>query len=350
MEFVAKPPSENLKSAEPVQALKEALCRLLRLFGAPALCRYLNRRKALILMYHAVVPDNRPYRLWTHVKVNEFRQQIRFLKNNYRVLSLSEVTRRVASGSALPDNVAVVTFDDGFLNNYVHAYPILKQEQVPATIFLATGFVDSQEFNWPDRLYLLLLGTLCKRLDLSSFGFGVFELQDEEQSMYAYSALLAVLKSSAVESKNRLLAEIERQLGPLESLGKSYAEDFAPMSWEQASEMQASGLIEFGAHTVNHEILSRLNKEQMSEEIRTSCDRVAEKLGVASPAFAYPNGQLADFDENARQMLEDMQLPCALTTVNKLCATESDHYKWPRIGVGADMSLGRFEIAASGLP
>lgn len=340
---------ENAMSSGTARYLKEAGFGLVSAAQISRLWRYRNRRKLLILMYHAVVADNRPYELWTHVHVQRFREQIQFLNKHYQVLPLSEIMRRINNGESLPDYTAAVTFDDGFENNYTHAYPVLAEEQVPATIFLATGFLDSQTFNWPDRLYLLILGSGHKQLDLTDQGFGVFDLDSADARSRTFSDLLAVLKSCEEQSKNDLLGAIDARLGPLGALTQSYWHDFAPMSWENAREMQASGFVEFGAHTVNHEILSRLSPEKMEQEIVASCERITEMLGISQPLFAYPNGALSDFDDGARRILQRLGLPCALTTVDRLCDKEDDRYMLPRIGIGADMSMSRFELASSGL-
>lgn len=336
-------------STGPARMLKSSAFKAASLLGVPALCRYLNRDKLLIVMYHAVVPMERPYELWTHVHVDEFRDQIRLLKKHYHLLPLREALAALDLGQPLPPNSAVLTFDDGFENNYSCAFPVLQEENVPATIFLATGFIDSQNLNWPDRLYLLLLGTAQPYLDLSDRGFGVFDIRDGAGRSKTFSDLLMVLKSSAEASKNELLAEIDARIGPLDTLTQRYWHDFAPMTWDQAREMQASGLIDFGAHTVNHEILSRLSGDKIKKEIVTSCERVTEMLGIDAPVFAYPNGSAADFDENALAVLRELDLPCALTTIDRLCRKDDDVYELPRVGIGSDMTLSRFELACSGL-
>lgn len=340
---------EKIISPGRTSRLSESAIALALLAGLPKFWRYRNRNKLLILAYHAVVSGDRPYDLWTHLHVDRFREQVQFLKRHYQLLSLRDAVDKLARGQDLPTNAAVITFDDGYENNSSVAFPVLQQEQVPATMFLTTGFLDSGEFNWPDLLYLMLLGTPLKELDLADYGLGRVDLRTAKRRHIAYMDLLSVLKNIAAESKTWMLSGIGKQMGAFEGSSRRYWQDFAPMSWAQAREMQASGLVDFGAHSVNHEILSRLAPDKIRHEIAASCNKVTEMLGISNPAFAYPNGSAADFDENALSVLRELKLPCAVTTVDGLCDPDEDRFGLRRIGIGANMSLGRFELACSGL-
>ena len=181
--------------------------------GLPWLCRRRHRRKILIVMYHAVVDGARPYMRWTHLHRQSFVQQIHYLKNHYHVMPLSEVLDRMHTRDPLPPNTAVVTFDDGFANNYTTAFPVLKEAGVPATIFLVTGFLDTGRPNWPDRLFLALRTTLATELDLEHTVLGRHTFTSLKDRDATTDHIRMRMKKMPAAEKNRLLDEIEAQLG-----------------------------------------------------------------------------------------------------------------------------------------
>ena len=121
--------------------------------GLTRLSRARHREHVLILMYHAVIDGSRPWTKWTHLQLEQFEVQLRFVARHYRILPLSEVARAMRDGEELPPHTAAITFDDGYRNNYDVAWPVLRALDVPATIYLATGFLDSGTPNWPDRIF-----------------------------------------------------------------------------------------------------------------------------------------------------------------------------------------------------
>src|SRR5687767_8778782 len=133
------------------------------LFYSGALAAY--RRRAMraagvVLLYHRVVDD--PPELLDYsasgisIGVRAFDAQMAYLRAHYRLTSLQSLVDRVSNGAPLDDGVCAVTFDDGWRDNYTHAFPILKKYGVPCTIFLTTNFIDGKEWFWEARLKYVL--------------------------------------------------------------------------------------------------------------------------------------------------------------------------------------------------
>ena len=112
--------------------------------------------------------------------------------------------------------------------------------------------------------------------------------------------------------------------------------------------MHDSGLIEFGSHTVNHEILSRLPLAEQQREIAQSCATVRQRLGLEHVTFAYPNGKPTDFTDDTKMILRDTGALCGLSTIEGLCDPDDDPYELRRIPVGCDMTPHRFALLCSG--
>jgi peptidoglycan/xylan/chitin deacetylase (PgdA/CDA1 family) len=262
-------------------------------------------------------------------------------------MDLAEIIMRLNEKRALPDYAAAITFDDGFQNNYTVAYPFLKAQTIPATIFLATGKVGTKNLLWPDRLLVDLWNTEKTEIDLQNNGFGKLRLRTPRERQAAYGIMLSHMKSLPVVDKNKLLKAITDALGNsnIEPLG---ATDFELLSWQQVHQMHNSGMVRFGAHTENHDILSRMNRQVMRAEIENSCMAIQERLKEAPLAFSYPNGAREDFNESVKQMLRDHNFLCALTTIEGLNDRNQDFYELKRIGVGSQMTQAEFVLFCSG--
>ncbi len=317
------------------------------LLGLTRLARRLSQHRVRILMYHAVVADDAPFSRWTHLPLSRFRWQVQHLAQNYDVRSLSEIVTAIRDGQPLPTNAAVITFDDGYGSVHQRAFPELQRHGLPASVFLTTEFVDKQQLMWTSRLFLALRATPRQRLSLPTLGFADLRLGTEAERDRVDEQLRRRLKGMTDADRVSALRLIEDELQVQTYL--DYAREFAPMTWAQVRAMQATGLFEFGAHSVTHPILSRLPQAQLQHEVLDSCDTIRHELGQPHVCFAYPNGQADDFNEATKMLLRHAGAPCALSTIEGLWRPGDDLLALPRIGIGNDMSNSRFAAVCSGL-
>ena len=116
--------------------------------GVNALYRSSQKNRFVILMYHGIVRRALPFPCWWQLSIDQFQWQMNYLKKNYNVISLKEVVDKIHNRIPLDPNTAVITFDDGYHNNYSLAYPILKELNLPASIFLVTDFIGQDQLLW----------------------------------------------------------------------------------------------------------------------------------------------------------------------------------------------------------
>lgn len=306
--------------------------------GVPALWRRRHRDHVLILGYHAVAPGRGASR-WTAVTAGALRLQLSWLRRRYRVLPLSEVVAHWASGAPLPPCTAAITFDDGYRDAYTLAFPLLQELAVPATVFVATGFVDGTARLWADWVRQLFESTAAPRL---AWDGRTVPLGTPVQRRLGAAAVVWALKSMPAGRKAAAIADLELQLG------RPSAADAVPVTWEQLRAMHASGLFEVGSHSVSHEILSQLDAAAQEAEVSRSCARIAAQLGTPCRLFAYPNGRPADFDERTVAILRAHGVAAAVTTVEGLASGADDRYRLPRVLVGGDATPAKFRLQASG--
>jgi len=282
------------------------------------------------------------------LRQDKFAWQVAYLKKHFNLMSLTELLLRVRDGAKLPPNPAVITFDDGFQNVYTNAYPILRKFGAPATVFLATGHIDTDTTCWPERLFLALRTSRVHELNMEDFGLESYALASVPARDAAFDRLCGPLKAMEAVEKNHILAEILSRLRQRPGMEPKFSADFRMLTWREIEVMNESGLIDFGGHTVNHEILSRMPRAEQQREIEESCDTLRKRLGVEHITFAYPNGKTTDFNSDTKDILRKVGALCGLSTIEGLCEPTDDPYALKRIGVGCNMTPQRFALLCSG--
>jgi peptidoglycan/xylan/chitin deacetylase (PgdA/CDA1 family)/protein-tyrosine-phosphatase len=262
-----------------------------------------------IFMFHAVVPEPLEVPNYCFLEEGLFKQQLDMIERYFRILPLSQAVREMQLGS-LTEPTAVITFDDGFHNNYTVAYPELKRRGIPASIFVSTGFIDSDSTPWFCRILSAVSDTTLNSFDWNNRHY---RLSGPSQRSRAAASLMAQLKQ---QPQNTVIAEteaIEIALGMEPDRRIGCESPFRMMSSQAVMEMARSGLVEIGGHTDSHAILSRLSAPEQRTEILSSIDAISDWLGRSCSLFAYPNGQFADFDEHAVDYLREAGVWIALT-------------------------------------
>ena len=260
-------------------------------------------------------------------------------------MPLREVMLKIQRHESLPDNVAVITFDDGFKNNYGAAFPLLKQLGLSASIFLVTDIIGTDKLLWPDELFMLFMETRVNKIDLTDFDLYAFDLTTINNKQEALQAVIERLKALKLDEKKKMISYITLILSA-DTDTTSYSENFKLLSWEEVDLMNKSGLIDFGGHTCTHEILSNLDDKTLNDQIKSSCAQVSKY--DKNLLFAYPNGRKQDFDARAKAILKQINALCSLTTISGLNPYSQDPYELKRIGIGNDMTRHHFKISCSG--
>lgn len=309
--------------------------------------RRMHRDELLVVMYHGVTEDAAvARRWWHHVHAKDFERQIRYLRDHYDVLSIDDALAAHWNGG-LQRPTACVTFDDGYLNNKTVALPVLRKYGVPATVYLATGMMGTDRLLWTVELHSAFEITSATDIDLTQFGMGTVPLHGDRARTTAYEEVVEHLKELSPQERERTLRNLFDQLRA--SANQNVTQAFAMMHWLDANEMTTSGLITFGGHTVNHEIVSRLTDDDVRYEITESMREVEAQLTATTRTFAYPNGGRADFDDRAAEAVRAAGGIGAVSTIEGLCQAGDDRFAIKRIGVGSDMTFDQFRLLTSGV-
>lgn len=316
-------------------------CRLIAGIKIPHVFQKLFCENQLtIVMYHGIVKSPLKIYDWCFIEENSFRIQIEYLKKHFEILSLPEAVERMKNGE-IERPTAVITFDDGYQNNFDIAFPILRREGIPASIFLTTGLTNTNDTVWQCRLNLALSQTSKShiewngsRFDLSTAGLRANASATIQESLkkIEHSQLMAAIR-------NIILKLDDDPDRPIE-----IGSPFRMLDKMAIAEMVASGLIEFGAHTHHHAILSLLSKKERCYEISETIKWVHEVTGLPCRYFAYPNGRLEDYDIETIQDLRAYGIQIAVTTISGPNNIMTPAMELRRYGVGADLTMAKFQL------
>lgn len=304
---------------------------------APIAWRMRRSNRLLVLMYHRVLPANHPDRAHEepgmYVSPETFDMHLRVLRREFDILQLDEWLEAAAAGKALPRRACAVTFDDGWRDNFDHAFPLLREHCVPATVFLVADLIGTHYSFWPNRLGRLLRS---ERAD------GILQALPESLRSAigdSWSRLSSVERTDVLISHAKRLFTDEQMTRLMSSLESERREETPTSrdlaSWEEIREMADSGLVRFGSHTRRHTRLrDDLDQPRLQDEIVGSKQGLADRLGVAPRTFCYPNG---DHCPRAVAIVRDHYVG-AVTTRHGWNSPGSDRWLLQRVGVHDDVS------------
>ena len=321
-----------------MSGLSAVVAKAWRKAGAPLFPWSHRRRPPVILMYHRVSDEPRSGMLdWEgkRVPTGLFRRQLAWLARCRRIVPLSELVARFRSGADTA-GMATVTFDDGYADNAEIAAPILRELGVPASFFLATGFIDAQRWMWQDRLEFALHRTSRGTMFMALLGEPV-ALESVVQRCQLVRRIKRQLKTVPWRVAEREVEALERELDVEPQPPTSF---YRFMAWTDAERLARDGF-EVGPHTINHAILSRVPIEEMEREILGSRAEIIARIGTSSGIFCYPNGQRADYTVEAKALCQ-RHFDAALAT-NSGAATVSELYELPRVAIDRGSRLLRFQ-------
>ena len=232
------------------------------------LYKIISTDKKVVLLYHRINEDDiiKDYYLkGIFVSKINFDKQMKYL-----------------SKSDKKDDV-IITFDDGYGDNYKYAFPILKKYNLKAIFFTTINFIEKKQNMWID---ILNNYSISKNLSMENF-----------------KELSGKIKSLSIKKRNEFLEDL---------ITKKYLTNDTSIDWKQLKEMKENGQI-IANHTLNHPNFSQENKETVHEELKLAKDKLGEQLNIKDLYFAYPDGDIGNKEETL-SILEKLGYKYAFTT------------------------------------
>lgn len=309
--------------------------------------RLLNGRKLLILYYHRVVKAAEFQEVnYKHMCIDAhmFKEQIKFLAESYDPIGEKEIISNIENSRKMPAHPVWITFDDGYRDNFLNAYPILKKYKVPATFFATTGFINRQTMPCEDYIAQAVRRTTLKEVKLVLDGKEiVFPLDTEISRENSKRALWEILDKTHGLQQQFLDKLIAGFRVPLEDVTGLF------MEWDEVKQMSRDGF-SIGAHTVTHRPLSQLTEGEIAHEISESKHEIERVLGQTVHSFAYPKGKASDYDASiCSPLLKKFGFKLGVTTFggyNRL-DSGSNSFNLRRMGLSRDDTFDFFKLKVS---
>tara|TARA_R110002095_G_scaffold147182_1_gene127243 strand:+ start:25898 stop:26896 length:999 start_codon:yes stop_codon:yes gene_type:complete len=323
---------------------KELLAKAFDWSGLNRLARSTHLWNGLIVLnYHRIGEAHGSlfdHDLWS-ASAEDFDQQVRFLSLNFdlvRIHDLDDLWNRNKGRYVL------ITFDDGYRDNYEWAFPILKAYNSPATFFLTTGFLDQRKVAWWDEISWMVRSATQSSLPENSWTGDAISLKADncDQSI---KTLLSVFKKLSGDKTEAFLNFLAKKTGA----GRCPQEiaDQAWMNWDMVREMNEAGM-DIGGHTVNHPILANHPEEQQRFEIEHCKQRIEAEINNSISAFSYPVGGKDCFDQRTRDCLKQSGYRWGFSYYGGYSQLDThDNWDIPRIAVESEEPATLFRAAVS---
>lgn len=245
--------------------------------------------------------------------------QMETLHKRFHVITIDQFVERMERRVPFENSSCLVTFDDGWRDNYTHALPILKQYEIPAVVFLPVDFIGGTRLFWQEQLTHLILQAIKEiKRDLTR--------RDQLARLLAPLGLESVLDTSSHDPCLIMVMDAVRRnktfdsvvmKNTLEKLAEElnvslerFQETDSFLSWEQVSSMAKQG-ITFGGHGAEHRILTNISLSEAEQEIRASKEILDSRLHLKLVVFSYPNG---NWSPEVARLVEKSGFRAAFTT------------------------------------
>lgn len=288
----------------------------------------------LILVYHSVVDSlDNPFYKKNQIEKKVFEKHLRILRNKFNVTSLGAYSESLKNkeNSKVQKSV-ILTFDDGYGDNFSNSYGLLLKHKIPATIFLTTDFIDKKSVPLPDIIsyvYNKYQNSPILRKIISKLNPG-----SKNQNLNASLIDRFIENTSSMSPKQR--TQVSNSLMSGHKLNKNFFDDLM-LNWEQVKDMDSSGLVTFGSHSKTHPVLSKLAKKESYNEIASSKRRIERWLKKDVRLFSFPYGNENCFSEREIEILKAAGYDCAVTWINGMNNSDSNPFMLKRVSPSSNL-------------
>jgi peptidoglycan/xylan/chitin deacetylase (PgdA/CDA1 family) len=277
--------------------------------------------------------------LYSELSPAVFEAQMRHLRKNYRVISLEQLCRELREPAA--DRAVAVTFDDGYRDLYNHAFPILREYQIPATVYLIANSVETGQVAWYDRVFLSLQLLKEESLDIELDQPRHFAFHSPRDRFRAALEIVKCLRTLPDLRRKECCGDLDGRV----QLPQAEVSD-RMLDWERVKTMSQGG-VSFGAHTMTHPVVSRLSREQLEKELGESRKILEVGLGMPVLDFAFPFGSPDDCGSEAQTQLARLGYRSAVTTTAGINSPGANPFSLCRIQIGEEHDAAMFALRIS---
>jgi len=246
----------------------------------------------------------------------EFTKQLKFYQQHFKVISVDELLDMVKENKAIKHRYAIITFDDGYIDNYEIAYPILQQHGLSAAFYIATDYIDLPQIPWWDEIAWLVRHSKKTKIKLKGWSMSIDISKGTIKG--SIQSILKLIK----QEKNQTMTEKIKDL-------ESYCQCKMPdnirrsklfLNWPQIKEMSENGM-HIGSHTLSHRILSHLTEKEQHIELTQSKQKIEGCLNKKITTIAYPVGDKNTFTTATQKLARQANYQLAFSYISGINKT-----------------------------
>lgn len=294
-------------------------------------------------MYHRVLPAEERRKSFSSAGIvvhsDTFAKQMDYIGKALHVVSVDEFIEKITRKEPFQNGTCLITFDDGWLDNYLSAYPVLNDRKLPALIFLPAAYIGTGRRFWREETAAVLFRVAGDASDTSrellvSLGLPLLSEVPANQVRIEIEAYLAQMKAWPREKREAVLSRIRAYQ---DALPQRPRDTDAFIDWEQVREM-AKHRISFGSHGYRHDILTQLDYAEAEEDITRSKEVIEQNLATVVRTFAYPNG---NYDRELTGLVAKAGYEAAFTVGEGVVRSGDNPFTLRRINMHEDMTNTR---------
>lgn len=291
------------------------------------LARFATKRCARVLMYHRFGPGDPSRRLGAE----QLDQQLHFLRHYFHVVPLREIVSRLKDGVPFEPYSVALTVDDAYADFGEYAYPVFQKHNVPVTIYVVSEFASGRMWLWWDAIRYLLDQAPVGRYQLTAVKPQMeISLKDLSSRNEAWLMLAAIGVTLTPPERDQYLIDLASALSV--ALPTAPTREFAALDWNGLRALDPS-IVDIGAHTRTHPILSRCDTERIVHEIVESKKAIESQIERRVTAFCYPNGTWDDMDERCIVAVRGAGFDSAVMSYGGMACKGSNRYTLERMSV-----------------
>ncbi|MHB8626585.1 MAG: polysaccharide deacetylase family protein [Aggregatilineales bacterium] len=271
---------------------------------------YWGADRLTVLSYHRIIdwdtPDFELYRPNVSASPDMFDRQMAYVSKHFNVIDLACLEAFLLNGIPLPKRSLLITFDDGYRDNYTYAYPIMRRYQLTGVIFLIADKMTNPTAPWWDVCGYMFKRTKKTRAALPVVGDS--DLSKPKLNETARESFMRAIKKLPESQKQAAMLELSNAL----DVPEPKLDEPLFVSWDEVRSLVENG-IACQSHTVTHPIMTRIDPAEQKRQLAESRAVIEKETGQRVIAFAYPNGTPDDYDVTTRQALHETGYRIAFT-------------------------------------
>lgn len=272
--------------------------------------------------------------------VEQFEQHIIFFNKEFTIISVDQLIEKMEDNKPIDKKYAVLTFDDGYIDNYLIAFPILKKHTTPAAFYITTDYIDSPHIPWWDEIAWIIRHTKVTHIKISNWDETIdISLGSIVQKV---NSVLKVVK----QDKSRTMAD---KIYELENICQcSMPNDIKNtqlfVNWLQIKEMSDNNM-HIGSHSLSHNILSHLSEEQQKLEITKSKEKIEMHIEKKVTSIAYPVGGKLSFTQQTQKLVEQANYKLAFSFIPGIINSfnTDERYQLKRLSVDQNCNINQLK-------